>query len=105
MAIKIELKSTIIPVEIGELKFQIDVSDVNMDVIDEKVNAFLKEVDAFKKDLTDESAPAKKLEEALNALLGENAYAKLYEQLKRVDLIVELFDRLMIELVKNLFNI
>ena len=113
MAIKIELKSTIIPVEIGELKFQIDVSDVNMEVLESKVSSFLKEVDVFTKDLNDGSTPIKQLEEAseelveqfeevYGELLGADSFKKIYEKMPCMVFMAQTFIQIMSQVKSEL---
>lgn len=102
MTIKLNLKQSLIPVQIGELKFQVDLSDTHSKNLETKLTNFLREVNQLDLNDTSEEKFKTLLHSILNELLGDGAFEKLYEYTKRTDLLAELLEELVIELVKKL---
>ena len=101
MAIKLNLSSTVIPVEIGEFKFEIDMTDVKEKAFQSKLDDFVhkvKKLDESKSE--DEDALRKMLAEAYNALLGEGAFDKLYVYTPNTGILLGVFMELVTEYSK-----
>lgn len=82
MAIKINLESTKIPVEIGDLKFEIDVDDKLYDNFVRKFNSFLNEIEKMKSDENQTLDFVKNsLKNLYDNLLGLGTYEKIYSQM------------------------
>jgi len=111
MAIKIETKQTVIPVEIGELEFEFDLGDKNMKKVEKKA----KEMEqAFKKfenledeeNFTDEENEKNEAEAqelirgSFDYLLGEGAFDKIYEQTPNISFLGDYF----LQLVEGIDN-
>ena len=101
MALKLNLKKAVFPVEIGKFKYEVDLSDVKSQAFEDKLAAFLTE----SKELAEKNNNAgfgALLENIFNDLLGDGAYEQLYGYTQRVDLMVELLTELITKLVGNL---
>lgn len=102
MAIKLNLKKSIIPVEIGDFKFEVDLSDEKANAFEEAIIKFLKGIKELSNEAKNESKLGDLLEDAFDELLGEGAFEKLYGYAKRLDSLAELFNELILELVSKL---
>ena len=102
MALKLSLKKSIFPVEIGEFKFEVDLSDDKAKDLEEKVSAFLKGINDLAGNPENEEKFTELLKNVFDELLGEGAYEKLYDYAKRVDLLAELLEELVLALVSKL---
>lgn len=102
MALKLSLKKSIFPVEIGTFKFEVDLSDDKAKDLEEKVTTFLKGINELTGTPENEEKVATLLKNVFNELLGEGAYEKLYDYTKRVDLLAELLEELVLALVSKL---
>jgi len=105
MAIKIDIKKTIIPVEIGELEFEFDLGDKNMKEVEKKAKEM--EVKATKfENLTDEESEVAEAEaqsfikESFDYLLGAEAFEKIYEQTPNISFLADYF----LQLVEGIGN-
>ena len=80
MAIKINLESTKIPVEIGDLKFEIDVTDEKYETFIKNFNVFLEKMEALEEENLENLDIVKELlKDVYDELLGENAYEQVYK--------------------------
>ena len=80
MAIKINLESTVIPVEIGDLKFQIDVTDETYERYVQAFNSFLDDVSELDETTSEDLTLLKaKQRNVYDVLLGEGAFESIYE--------------------------
>lgn len=102
MALKLSLKKSVFPVEIGTFKFEVDLSDDKAKELEEKVTTFLKGISDLAGSSENEEEFAALLAHVFDALLGEGAYEKLYGYAKRVDLLAELLEELILALVSKL---
>jgi len=79
MAMKINIQSTVIPVEIGDLKFEIDVTDENYERLTQIFNTFLLEMENLNDAESEDLDLLKEREKVVyDALLGEGAFEKIY---------------------------
>lgn len=79
--IKINTKKTGIPVEIGDLKFEFDLSDENIIKFQNADTELRKELDALDEEKEDFVTDGKiVLEKAFDTFLGKGSFAKIYEQ-------------------------
>jgi len=102
MALKLTLKKSIFPVEIGEFKFEVDLSDDKTEAFEEKVTIFLTGINKLAETSGDESKFAELLQNVFDGLLGAGAYDKLYNHAKRNDILAELLEELVLALVAKL---
>ena len=100
MALKLSLKKSIFPVEIGKFKFEVDLSDDKAKDFEEKMTTFLKEINDLSPENEDKFATL--LKNVFDELLGTGAYEKLYDYTKRVDLLAELLEELILALISKL---
>ena len=85
MAIKINVEPTMIPVEIGDLTFQIDISDKQYEAFFKAFNLFLEEMRHLGAEEEEDLALIKEKQEKLyNTLLGEGAFEAIYERVPSV---------------------
>ncbi|MCL2559274.1 MAG: hypothetical protein FWE07_02195 [Turicibacter sp.] len=99
MALKLNLKKSIFPVEIGAFTFEVDLSDDKVKDFEAKMASFLEGVEAA---AADEATFTELLGNVYDELLGDGAYKKLYDHTKRVDILAELLGDLMLALVSKL---
>jgi len=102
MALKLSLKKSVFPVEIGEFKFEVDLADDKVKVLEEKTILFLKEVKEFAKNPEKKEKFEELLQDLFDELLGKGAYKKLYNYTKRVDILAELLGELVLGLTSKL---
>ena len=102
MALKLNLKRSIFPVEIGDFKFEVDLSDDKAKDFEAKMTAFLAELNELSDTSENEDKIVTLLKDVFNELLGEGAYDQLYDYTKRVDLLAELLEELILSLVSKL---
>lgn len=102
MALKLNLKKSVFPVEIGEFKFEVDLSDHQSRQLEEKMTAFLKGIHELSEVSDNEQQFASLLANVFDELLGAGAYEKLYHHAQRLDLLAELLEELILALVAKL---
>ena len=102
MALKLSLKKSIFPVEIGEFKFEVDLSDDKTKDFEEKMTTFLKGIHELSELAENEERFAGLLRDIFDELLGTGAYEKLYGYAKRLDLLTELLEDLVLTLASKL---
>lgn len=82
MAIKIQTKQTSIPVEIGDLKFDFDVTDESVKNFHKNAENIQKEIENIDLNTDDENSfeQAKEvLDRGFTVMLGEGTFDKIYE--------------------------
>jgi len=99
MAIKISLESTVIPVQIGDLKFEIDVSDEKYEEIVSNFNGFLEKISELDEEKAEDVVQLKDIvKEIYDQLLGEGAYEKIYAKMSNVSFVVGVLVNLVTQL-------
>ena len=102
MAIKISLESTVIPVEIGDLKFEIDVSDEKYESIVERFNAFLVKMEALDEDNPEDVGKLKVIvKEMYDELLGEKSYEQIHAKMPNISFVAGLLADLVTQLTEE----
>ena len=82
MAIKISLNSTKIPVEIGDLKFEVEMNDEGYERFINIFNVFVKEMAALgAEEVEDFPSIRDRQKKLLDSLLGEGAFDQLYTKI------------------------
>ncbi|MCP1102595.1 hypothetical protein M2454_001907 [Aequitasia blattaphilus] len=111
MAIKILMEKPYIDVEIGELKFKFDKSDEHIKEFYKKLNGYQKtyhelfdETEEANEEATPEKIDAlgKLLKDALDSMLEEGAYDKIYELIPSVTNIAFYFFELCLGIKKEI---
>jgi len=101
MAIKLSLDSTVIPVEIGEFQFEIDMTDAKEKAFQVKLNDFVQMAKELNEDKTeDEETLRSMIEEVLDELLGDGAFEKLYAYTSNIGILLGVFMELVAEYSK-----
>lgn len=101
MAIKLNISSTIIPVEIGEFKFEIEMTDIKQKSFQSKLDDFVqraKELNEGKAE--DEGVLRGMLTEVYDALLEEGVFEKLYAHTPNTAILLNVFMELVAEYSK-----
>ena len=89
MAIKIQTKTHVIPIEVGDVKLAFDMSDENLKKLydaDLDIRRKINEVDE-----NDFEAQKKAISEIVDAMLGDGSFDKLYELSPSIFIVVEYF--------------
>ena len=103
MAIKINLESTKIPVEIGDLKFEIDVTDEKYEAFIKNFNAFLTQMESLDEEKSEDIAHLKKLVEKIyDDLLGMGAYEKIYTMMPNISFVASTLVSIVTQLVEEM---
>ena len=100
MAFKMNLKSSIVPVSINEMDFQVDTTDEKMALFNEKYVALIKHANGIQ--LEDEANYRELLEEAMDVLLGTGSFARLYEGCPNSVVLFTALNQLVENLMKSL---
>ena len=88
MALKLELNSTIIPIEIGEFKFDMDMTDTKRRMMEEKFILFTEEVAGMMENNPEDEAKAKEILEMMyDELLGVGTFSKLYAHTESLEIL------------------
>ena len=88
MALKLELKSTIIPIEIGDFKFEVDMTDTKRKAIEEKLILFTTEAANLDENNPEDEAKLKELLAVMyDELLGLGAFNKLYAHTESLEIL------------------
>jgi len=103
MAIKINLESVKIPLEIGDLKFEIDVTDEKYEAFIKNFNIFLEKMEVLDEEKTEDLALIKEMvKEVYEDLLGKGAYEQIYEKMPNTafvsKVLVTIVSQMMIEM-------
>ena len=92
MAIKISLQSTKIPVEIGELKFEIDINDEKYEQFVQEFNRFLSEIESLDEDKIEDLEQLKSMvKDIYERLLGEGSYTAVYNEMPNIAMVSSVF--------------
>lgn len=103
MALKLELKSTIIPVEIANFKFEIDMTDTKRKAVEDKFILFTSEVAKLNEEESTGEAKLKDLlKDMYEALLGTEAFDKLYQHTESLDILSNALIHLVIGIKQSL---
>lgn len=89
MAIKIQTKTHVIPIEIGDVKLEFDMSDENLQKLFDTEHDVMKKIDEV--DKNDFEAQKKAISEIVDAMLGDGSFDKLYELSPSIFIVVEYF--------------
>ena len=101
MAIKINLESVKIPVEIGDLKYEIDVTDEKYETFVGKFDEFLGKAAALYKEKTEDVTEFKTmLSDIYEALLGEGSFDEIYEQMPNISFVSSTFVKIVTQLMQ-----
>lgn len=87
--IKIQTKTHIIPIEIGDVKLEFDMSDENIKRLFDSENEIMKKISEV--DSNDFDAQKKAIKEIIDAMLGDGSFDKLYNLSPSVFIVVEYF--------------
>ncbi|GEN30232.1 hypothetical protein HNQ35_000065 [Cerasibacillus quisquiliarum] len=89
MAIKIQTQTHVIPIEIGDVKLEFDMSDENIKRLFDSENEIMKKISEV--DSNDFDAQKKAIKEIIDATLGDGSFDKLYNLSPSVFIVVEYF--------------
>ena len=89
MAIKIQTKTHVIPIEIGDVKLEFDMSDENIKKLFNSEHDIMKMIDEV--DKNDFDAQKEAVKSIVDKLLGDGSFDKLYELSPSVFIIVDYF--------------
>lgn len=89
MAIKIQTKTHVIPIEIGDVKLGFDMSDENIEKLFDSEHDIMKKISEV--DKNDFEAQKKAIKEIIDALLGDGSFDKLYDLSPSIFIVVEYF--------------
>jgi len=103
MAIKINLEATKIPVEIGDLKFEIDVTDERYEAFINNFNEFLTKLDSLDDGKSEDIAVLKTLVSEIYAeLLGEGSYEQIYEKMPNIAFVASVLVNIVTQLTEEM---
>ena len=101
MAIKLNLRTATIPVEIGEFKFEIEMTDAKERAFQAKINDFIQKAqEAREEKPEDEEALRGMVSEMFDELLGDGAFEKLYAHTSNTGILLSVFMELVAEYSK-----
>ena len=102
MAIKVNLESTIIPVEIGDLKFEIDVADEKYETLVNNFNDFLEKVEALDEENPEDISQLKAIvKDIYDEMLGENAYEQIYTKMPNISFVTGVLVNIVTQLAEE----
>jgi len=88
MALKLELKSTIIPIEIGDFKFEVDMTDTKRKAIEERLTLFTTKATNLDENNPEDEVKLKDLLQIMyDELLGLGAFKKLYTHTESLEIL------------------
>ena len=103
MAIKINLESIKIPVEIGDLKFEIDVTDEKYESFIKNFNAFLTKMESLDEDDVEDIAQLKvAVSEVYEDLLGTDSYEQIYEKMPNIAFVASVLVNIVTQLMAEM---
>ena len=103
MAIKVNLKSTIIPVEIGDMKFEVKLDEERHQSFAKKLQIFLEEMAQLSQEKEDDLEHLKSMFRVVHdALLGEGSFDMVYNAMPNLRLVENTFSQVIIGLDKEL---
>lgn len=89
MAIKIQVEKPVIPIELGKLKFEFDITDENIERFKEGADKVQKEFESIVGDDLDASKAA--LKKGFDYILGEGTFDKIYDMSPSVVIVMNYF--------------
>lgn len=102
MAIKLNLNTTIIPVEIGEFKFEINMTDEKEKAFQSKLNEFLQKAENLSEtNPADEEKLRTMIAQLYDELLEKGAFDKLYAYTANTGILLGVFMQLVAEFTKE----
>jgi len=105
MAIKVSLESTVVPVELGDLKFEIDVADEKYEKIVKDFNGFLEKIGELDEGKAEDVAQLKVIvEDIYDQLLGEGAYEQIYAKMPNIAFVAGVLVNVVAQLAKEIEN-
>ena len=103
MAIKLDLNTAVIPVEIGEFKFEIEMTDEKEKAFQVKLKDFVNKAKGLSEDKPeDEEVLRGMVAEVYDELLGEGAFEKLYAYTANTGILLGVFMDLVAEYSKEI---
>ena len=103
MALKLELKSTIIPIEIGYFKFEVDMTDTKRKAVEEKLMQFTTEaVNLDEHNPEDEAKLKDLLQEMYDEILGLGAFNKLYAHTESFEILSNVLTHIVVGIKQSL---
>jgi len=115
MAIKINVLSTLVPIEIGNLKFEVDVTDEKYQAFIERFKAVQKELLALMTEIEEMEKNGTEINEeetlaklhqlvskAYDELLGEGTFRQVYQQTPRIVAVTSYLVKLVAALEKEM---
>lgn len=100
MTIKINTKSTEIPVEIGDLKYTLDVSDKGLEDLSDNYAKIVESLNTVKEN--DEIGIKNVLSKSFDSLLTENSFLEIYKQTPSLPMCIGILQQLLQEVEKQL---
>ena len=101
MAIKMTLGTLVIPVEIGNFKFEMNIADEQWGAFQEKAMERAQQLEALSKS-DDEPSCYSLLEELVDELLGRGAFGKLYEYTPNLQILYDVVSALVVALEEKI---
>lgn len=89
MTIKIQTKTHVIPIEVGDIKLSFDMSDEKLDKLFDSEHEIMNTLS--KVDKNDFEAQKKAIKKIIDEMLGEGSFDKLYDLTPSVFIVVEYF--------------
>ena len=103
MAIKINLESTKIPVEIGDLNFEINVTDEKFDTFSKHFQDFLNNVQALDEQNEEDQNKLKPLVKSIHdELLGLGSFELVYEKVPNVTFVAGILIKIVSQLTEEM---
>ncbi|KYG30423.1 hypothetical protein [Alkalihalobacillus trypoxylicola] len=97
MTIKIQTEKTVIPIEIGKLNFEFDVSDESVQHFREKAMEVQSELNLLNTELDEEQTftiAKSALQKGYDLMLGKGAFAKIYNQTPSLPFVMKFFEQI-----------
>jgi len=103
MAIKVNLQSTIIPVEIGHLKFEINITDKKYEDFVKEFNQFLSNLEKLdEQNAEDVDRLRAMIKEIYTKLLGEGSFEVVYQEMPNIALVASTFINVVTQLMQEM---
>jgi len=105
MAIKINLNTTVIPVEIGQHKFEINMTDEKEVAFQTKLNKFLTDIQELNEEKPEDTEKLTTLvADVLDSLLGVGSFDTLYKEVPNTGILLGVLMDLVTEFSKEAKN-
>ena len=103
MAVKLQLHTAVIPVEIGEFKFQVNLADDREKVFKRELEGFLSKIEQMDEEsFEDQEKLPGMLQEMYDQLLGAGSYDQLYAHTPNVGILSGVFVQVVAGLTKEM---